>query len=319
MIKIENLNIQYKSKSGSFFQKNIIKAVEDANLILEPHSITGLVGESGCGKSTLGRGILKLLPIQSGKILFHDEDISKYSSNEMMKYRKKMQIIFQDPYSSLNPRMNIWEIITEGLFFHEKITKEQAEERVISILEKMSLRPEILNRFPHEFSGGQRQRIAIARALILNPEFLVCDEISSALDVSSQAQLVNLILEFKKNNLLSILYISHDLGLISIVSDKIAVMYLGKIVEFGSKKDMMENPLHPYTKILFSNMFDLKNPKKKRMLLTGEIPGVLNKPKGCYFHTRCPIAKDICKELSPKYEEKSPSHFVACHFSGENL
>ncbi|HMV41720.1 MAG TPA: ABC transporter ATP-binding protein [Leptospiraceae bacterium] len=315
MIEVKNLYSSYKVNSKEFFKKNIIKAVEDVSLSIPKNHTLGLVGESGCGKSSLGRTILRLQPFESGNILYKDKDLTLLSQRQLLPLRKDLQIIFQDPYSSLNPRLTIFEIITEGLFVHKKAEKKEALELSIQMLEKMSLKPDILNRYPHEFSGGQRQRIAIARALILNPEFIVCDEIVSALDVSNQAQVINLLSDYKKDKNLSLLFISHDLNVITHISDDIAIMYLGKIVEMGSKKEIIEKPSHPYTKSLFASTFELSNRKKKRIILSGEIPGVLNKPSGCYFHTRCPIAQDICKKEIPPSKKLSPTHFSSCHFS----
>jgi peptide/nickel transport system ATP-binding protein len=315
MIELKNVSVQFTTSSTKWFQKNLIKAVENVNLTIEKNSIVGLVGESGCGKSTLGRAILKLLPLSSGEIYVNGQNISNYTQKQMLPLRSKLQIIFQDPYSSLNSRMTIYEILTEGLFTHFSIRQEEARQKAIQTLERVSLKPEILDRYPHEFSGGQRQRIAIARVLILEPDFIVCDEISSALDVSNQAQLVNLLKEFKEKFQLSLLFISHDLNIISYLADTIAVMYLGKIVELGSKEEIVRNPRHPYTKALFSNIFELGDLHKKREILKGEIPGVIQKPKGCYFHTRCPIVKDICKEKEPEWKELSPNRFVSCHFA----
>jgi peptide/nickel transport system ATP-binding protein len=315
MIEVKNLSSSYKVSSKEFFKKNIIRAVEDVSIIIPENHTLGLVGESGCGKSSLGRTILRLQSFDSGSILYNEVDLTKLSQKELLPYRKNLQIIFQDPYSSLNPRLTIYEIITEGLTIHRKISRKEATDLSVEILEKMSLKSDILSRYPHEFSGGQRQRIAIARALILNPEFIVCDEVVSALDVSNQAQVINLLADYKKDKNLSLLFISHDLNIITHISDDIAIMYLGKVVEVGSKKEIVDKPSHPYTKSLFASTFELENRKKKRVILSGEIPGVLNKPSGCYFHTRCPIAQDICKREAPPVKTLSKTHTSACHFS----
>lgn len=315
MIEVKNLSSSYIVNSKQFFKKNTIRAVEDVSLSIHNKHTLGLVGESGCGKSSLGRTILRLQPFDTGNIYYNGNDLTLLKQKQLLPFRKNLQIIFQDPYSSLNPRLTIFEIITEGLTVHKKISKKEGLNLSVAMLEKMSLKADILNRYPHEFSGGQRQRIAIARALILDPEFIVCDEIVSALDVSNQAQVINLLSDYKKDKNLSLLFISHDLNVITHISDDIAIMYLGKIVETGSKKEIIEKPSHPYTKSLFASTFELSNRKKKRIILSGEIPGVLNKPSGCYFHTRCPIAKDICKKETPPSKKLTETHFSSCHFS----
>jgi len=313
MIEVQNLSVHFTTKSSKLFHKNLIRAVENVNLKIPENTIVGLVGESGCGKSTLGRAIVKLLPLASGEIFYKGQEITHFKDSEFLKYRKDLQIIFQDPYSSLNPRFTIYEILTEGLFTHFRLTSTEARKKVISALEQMNLKPDILERYPHEFSGGQRQRIAIARVLVLEPKFVVCDEITSALDVSNQAQVINLLKDYKDKSNLSLLFISHDLNLVSYLSDEIAVMYLGKIVEHAKREDIIKNPLHPYTKALYSNIFEINNFQKKREVLQGEIPGVIQKPSGCYFHTRCPIAKPICSQQAPP-EKNLNGHKVACHF-----
>lgn len=313
MIEIQDLSVHFTTKSKEWFKKNIIKAVENASLTIEENTTVGLVGESGCGKSTLGRAILKLLPLHSGKIFYQNQEITHLKPSEFLKYRKELQMIFQDPYSSLNPRFTVFEIVTEGLLTHYKLSKEKAKEKAVQVLEKVGLKSEILYRYPHEFSGGQRQRIAIARVLVLEPRFVVCDEITSALDVSNQAQVINLIKEYKSKNPLSLLFISHDLNIISYIADVIAVMYLGKIVEIAKRDEIVEKPLHPYTKALFSNVFEVGEFQRKKEVLQGEVPGVIHKPKGCYFHTRCPLAQELCKQESPAMRKIGNSRFVACH------
>jgi peptide/nickel transport system ATP-binding protein len=313
MIEIQNLSSSYTVPTGFFFKKTKIKAVEEITFNIPDGQIVGLVGESGCGKSSLGRAILRLQPIDKGNVIYNGTDIFSLKSKELLSIRKNLQIIFQDPYSSLNPKMTIFEIITEGLSIHAKYSKQEKLELVLDILNKVSLKEDILYRYPHEFSGGQRQRIAIARVLILKPDFIVCDEITSALDVSTQAQIVNLIQIYKKQNNISMLFISHDLSLVNYISDSIAVMYLGKIVEFGKKETLSKQSIHPYTKALFASTFEIANRKKKRETLKGEIPGVVNKPTGCYFHTRCPVAMDKCKTEVPEFKKVADNHFVACH------
>ena len=316
MLKIDSLSTHFTINSSGFFGKVTLKAVENASLFIPSNRVIGLVGESGCGKSTLGRTILGLVPKASGRVVYNDLDLLNLSPKELLPYRKDLQIIFQDPYSSLNPRMTIFEILTEGLLHHKQISKSDAKNQSIEMLEKVGLKPEILERFPHEFSGGQRQRIAIARTLILEPKFIVCDEVSSALDVSNQAQVINLLNDFKSSMGLSLLFISHDLKIVSYISDEVAIMYLGKIVEYGSKAEIINSPKHPYTYALFSSVYDIHDRKKKRYVVKGEIPGVVNKPKGCYFHTRCPIARDICREIEPAPVDISPTQKVSCHFPG---
>lgn len=314
MIRIQDLTISYYTKSGFGFKKNRIAAVDGINLEIGSNEILGLVGESGCGKSTLGRGLVKLLKPESGSIHFEDREITSLSSSEFFPFRKNLQIIFQDPYSSLNPRMTIAEILMEGLEIHEKLSIEEAEKKIKEILERVNLSAEILTRFPHEFSGGQRQRIAIARALILKPKFVICDESVSALDVSTGTQVLKLLVELKNEFGLSYLFISHDLGVVKSISDRIAVMYLGKIVELGATKEIISKPAHPYTKALFQSTFDVYDRKKVRIPLKGEIPSVVNKPSGCHFHTRCPIAQDLCKSEVPVWKEVGAGQKVLCHF-----
>ena len=314
MIKIQNLSTQFSLKSKNLFKKNILKAVEKVNLIIPKNSVMGLVGESGCGKSTLGRSILRLIEPSEGEVYFYDNDILKFTNKEMSKIKKKLQIVFQDPYSSLNPRMTIFEILKEGLDIHYNYSKAESIDKSMDIITRVNLKKDILQRYPHEFSGGQRQRISIARSLILNPEFLVCDEVTSALDVSNQAQIINLLNEFKKELKLSILFISHDLNIISYFSDYIAVMYLGKILEVGTKSDIINNSTHPYTRALFSSIFDISKRGQKVNLLKGEIPGSINKPTGCYFHTRCPYAKERCSHEVPIETKISGTQSTYCHY-----
>ncbi|WP_061286292.1 ABC transporter ATP-binding protein [Leptospira interrogans] len=314
MIRIENLTISYYTKSGFGLKKSRIVAVDGVNLEIGNNEIIGLVGESGCGKSTLGRGLVKLLKPEFGSIYFEGKEITSLSSSEFFPFRKNIQIIFQDPYSSLNPRMTIAEILMEGLEIHEKISREEAETKIKKILEKVNLSSDILSRFPHEFSGGQRQRIAIARALVLKPKFVICDESVSALDVSTGTQVLKLLVELKNEFGLSYLFISHDLGVVKSISDRIAVMYLGKIVELGNTKNIVSSPAHPYTKALFQSTFDVYDRKKNRIPLKGEIPSIVNKPTGCHFHTRCPIARDLCKSEVPVWKEIRNGQKVLCHF-----
>ena len=293
-------------------------AVDDVSFKLMPGETLGIVGESGCGKTTMGRTLLKLHEPSGGQIFFKGKDISQYSKAEMRPIRTQMQIIFQDPYSSLPPRATVGDILSEPVKVHKIVPEDQVKDYVLDLMDKCGLRDYYYERYPHEFSGGQRQRICIARALSVNPELVVCDEPVSALDVSIQAQIINLLKQLQKDMGLTYLFISHDLSVVKFISDKILVMYLGAMVEFGEKKDIFTNPLHPYTKALFSAIPN-PNPdvKMNRIVLGGDIPSPANPPKGCRFHTRCPYAKEICKHVSPEYIEHEPGHFAACHLLTE--
>ncbi len=289
-------------------------AVDDVSFTLNAGETLGVVGESGCGKTTLGRAILKLHEPTSGKILFKGEDITNYNIPKMRPLRTKMQIIFQDPYSSLPPRSTVGDILSEPVKVHKIVPDAEVKDYVMDLMEKCGLRDYYYERYPHEFSGGQRQRICIARALSVKPELVICDEPVSALDVSIQAQIINLLKDLQKSMNLAYIFISHDLSVVKFISDKICVMYLGAVVEFGNKKDIFDNPLHPYTKALFSAIPN-PNPdvKMQRVVLKGDIPSPANLPKGCRFHTRCPNATEKCKYVTPEYREYEPGHFAACH------
>ncbi len=289
-------------------------AVDDVSFTLKGGETLGIVGESGCGKTTLGRTILKLHQPTGGQVIFGGQDISTLSQKEMRKIRTQMQIIFQDPYSSLPPRSTVGDILSEPVLVHGIVPKDKVKEYVLELMEACGLRDYYYERYPHEFSGGQRQRICIARALAVNPRLVVCDEPVSALDVSIQAQIINLLKNLQQKRNLAYLFISHDLSVVKFISDKIGVMYLGAMMEFGAKADIFGNPLHPYTKALFSAIPN-PNPDKKmnRIVLHGDIPSPANPPKGCRFHTRCPYASEICKHITPTYREYEPGHFAACH------
>ena len=319
LLKVEHLRKCFplkKSLTGKVLQELV--AVDDISFTLNPGETLGIVGESGCGKTTLGRAILKLHQPTSGKIIFEGNDITDYGSAEMREIRKKMQIIFQDPYSSLPPRSTVGDILSEPVLVHGIVPKAEIKDYVLSLMDKCGLRDYYYERYPHEFSGGQRQRICIARALSVNPSLVVCDEPVSALDVSIQAQIINLLKELQDSLNLAYLFISHDLSVVKFISDKIGVMYLGSMVEFGNKKDIFSNPLHPYTQALFSAIPN-PNPdvKMKRIALNGDIPSPANPPRGCRFHTRCPYAKEICKYVTPEYKEYESGHFAACHLLEE--
>ncbi len=289
-------------------------AVDDVSFTLMPGETLGIVGESGCGKTTMGRAILKLHQPTSGQIIFKGQDITNYNSSKMRDIRTKMQIIFQDPYSSLPPRSTVGGILSEPVMVHNIVPRSQVKDYVLDLMDKCGLRDYYYERYPHEFSGGQRQRICIARALAVNPELVVCDEPVSALDVSIQAQIINLLKSLQASMNLTYIFISHDLSVVKFISDKIGVMYLGSMVEFGTKAEIFANPLHPYTKALFSAIpYPDPDVKMNRIVLSGDIPSPANPPKGCRFHTRCPYAKDICKEETPEYKDYGNGHFAACH------
>jgi oligopeptide transport system ATP-binding protein len=280
----------------------------------------GLVGESGCGKSTTGRAILQLYKPTDGQVVFNGTDLTKLDSGDMRKMRRHLQMIFQDPYASLNPRMTVGNIVSEPMQIHNLVPKQERTKRVQELLQTVGLNPYFANRYPHEFSGGQRQRIGIARALAANPDFIVCDEPVSALDVSIQAQIVNLLEDLQDQFGLTYLFIAHDLSVVRHISDRVAVMYLGKIVELADRNELYENPMHPYTKALLSAI-PIPDPvierKRERMILTGDVPSPINPPSGCHFHTRCPYVMDVCKQVDPPFTEKAPGHLVACHLYPE--
>ena len=312
--KVKKEFVTSKSLTGKPLK--IVHAVDSVDLTIYEGETIGVVGESGCGKSTLGRCILQLIRPTAGNVLYRGEDITKLNKEQMRQMRRKMQLIFQDPYASLNPRMTVLELIMAPLEAFGIGTMEERVQRVKEIMELVGMPENMMNRYPHEFSGGQRQRIVIARALVLNPEFVVCDEPVSALDVSVRAQVLNLNQELKKKKHLTYMFISHDLSVVKYISDRIAVMYLGRIVEIAEKNELYNNPQHPYTKALLSAIPipDVDN-KMKREILTGDVPSPLNPPSGCYFHTRCKYATERCKTECPVLHDVGNGHMVACHLT----
>ena len=313
MIEIKNLRKYFPIKGG-FFNKNYgeVKAVENVNFKIPEGEILGLVGESGSGKTTLGRSIIRLIEPSAGEILYNNKNIIDYSEKEMRKLRKEFQIIFQDPFASLDPRKKIFDIISQGLKIHTNLSKQEIYEKVLTIIKDVGLQEEHLNRYPHEFSGGQRQRIGIARSLVLDPKFIIADEPVSALDVTIQAQILNLILELKEKYSLTILFISHDLSVINQIADRVMVMYLGHIVEVASTKNLFSNPKHPYTKSLIETAPQIFRKNKNKILLKGDIPSPINPPSGCVFRTRCPNPSHECKEgkIEMGLIEVAPDHWV---------
>lgn len=316
ILKVDALEKRFPIKKG-LLRKTVghVHAVDGISFELKPGESLGLVGESGCGKSTAVKSLLRLIEPTGGKIFFEGEDVTHAPQSRLRQLRNDLQIIFQDPYSSLNPRLKVCQSISEPMdIFKTPGSKKARKERVAVLLEKVGLRPEFADRYPHEFSGGQRQRICIARALALNPKIIIGDEPVSALDVSIQAQVINLMKHLQEELNLSYLIISHDLAVIEHMCDRVCVMYLGRFVEMADDTEIISNPLHPYTQALLSAVYE-PNPEQtqNRTVLTGDVPSPINPPSGCHFHTRCPHVKDICRQLSPALVELSPGHMVACH------
>lgn len=318
LVRVENLVKYFPITRGIIIQRQVgaVHAVDGLTFDIYKGETLGLVGESGCGKSTTGRTILQLYRPTSGSVHFEGVDLVKLKGEDLRRMRRRMQMIFQDPYASLNPRMTVGEIIGEPLIIHNVARGREVQERVEHLLELVGLNPAYANRYPHEFSGGQRQRIGVARALALQPSFIVCDEPISALDVSIQAQVVNLLEDLQQEFGLTYLFIAHDLSMVRHISNRVAVMYLGVIVELASRDELYNHPLHPYTQALLSAV-PIPDPavekKRKRIILQGDVPSPVNPPSGCRFRTRCPLAAEICKEVKPEWREVSSGHFVACH------
>jgi len=317
LLKVDGLVKHFPITRGIFRrQVGTVKAVDGISFEIKGRETLGLVGESGCGKSTAARVILQLLQATSGKVFFKEHELTSISKTDLRRQRPQMQMIFQDPQDSLNPRMTVGSIISEPMLEHQRLQGKQRRERVEQLLNSVGLDSHVTNRYPHEFSGGQRQRIGIARALALSPDFIICDEPIAALDVSIQAQVINLLEDLQKEYGLTYLFISHDLSMIRHISDRVAVMYLGRIVELASSEVLYSKPQHPYTKALLSAV-PVHDPvlekKRKRTILIGDVPSPANPPSGCHFSTRCPIAEDRCFKVSPEWRQVSPDHRVSCH------
>ena len=318
LLRVRNLKQWFPLNAWFFEKKRFVKAVNDVSFDLYEGETLGVAGESGCGKSTLIRSCLRLLDPTEGSVEFDGKEIADAKQKDLRTIRKEMQIIFQDPYSSLPPRDTVGGLLSEPVEVHKLVPKDQIRNYVLKLMDECGLRDYYFERYPHEFSGGQRQRICIARALSVNPKLVICDEPVSALDVSIQAQIINLLKKLQRERNMAYVFISHDLSVVKFISDKILVMYLGAVMEFGTKEAIFTNPMHPYTKALFSAV---PNPdptmKMDRIKLQGDIPSPANPPKGCRFHTRCPYAKEVCKHVTPEYKEYENGHFAACHLLNE--
>ncbi len=326
LLEVNNLQVHFHLSGGGLIDRlmgskpRIVKAVDGVSFDIKKGETLGLVGESGCGKSTTGRAILQLIKPTSGEVLFQGTNLAKLPDREMRPFRRHLQMIFQNPYASLNPRMTIGDIISEPLTVFKSLAKQQLDKQVQELIERVGLNPQFIKRYPHEFSGGQRQRIGIARALALNPDFIVADEPIAALDVSIQAQVMNLLQDLQKDFSLTYLFISHDLRAVRHMSNRVAVMYLGKLVELADANEIYQNPLHPYTQALISAV-PVPDPKvekqRQHIVLQGDVPSPLNPPLGCHFHTRCPQVMDQCKTNEPKFVNIGKNHFVACFLTNK--
>jgi len=314
LIEVRNLKKWFYVGKAVAGKRKALRAVDGVSFFIQDREVLGLVGESGCGKTTCGKMILRILDPTSGSIFFDNEEITRLNKQEMQRFRRRMMIIYQDPFGSLDPRMRIGKAISEPLEVHGIGTPREREERVIELMEKVGLSPDQMSRYPHEFSGGQRQRIGIARALATNPEFIVADESVSALDVSIQAQIINLLKQLQEEFGLTLLFVAHDLSVVKHISDRVAVMYLGKIVEMAEKRPLFNDPKHPYTQALLSAI-PIPDPKqrKKQEILMGDVPSPVNPPAGCRFHTRCSQVMDICRKEEPLLREIKPGYYTACH------
>ncbi|MBI4493503.1 MAG: dipeptide ABC transporter ATP-binding protein [Chloroflexi bacterium] len=322
LVEVKNLKMWFPITQGLILQRQVgwVRAVDDVSFFIRAGETLGLVGESGCGKSTTGRTLLQLYRPTAGQVLFQSKDLTRMGGGDLRRMRRAMQMIFQDPYASLNPRMTVGSIIGEPLEIHNLARGREKQERIQELLRLVGLNPYFANRYPHEFSGGQRQRIGIARALAVQPSFIVCDEPISALDVSIQAQIINLLEELQGQFGLTYLFIAHDLAVVRHISDRVAVMYVGKLVEVTSRDLLYERPLHPYTRALLSAV-PVPDPalekKRSRIILTGDVPSPVNPPPGCRFHPRCPFARDECRQAEPTLVEVERDHWVACHYWNE--
>lgn len=319
MVDIRNLAKWFPIRKGLALRvKGYVKAVDDISFQVFKGETLGLVGESGCGKSTLARSLLRLIEPTSGSIMYQGRDFLKAGSKELKAMRRNMQLVFQDPFGSLHPKMRVGTILKEPLIINNYGNKEQRDKRVRELVDLVDLKEEHLSRFPHEFSGGQRQRIVIARALATNPDFVICDEPVSALDVSVRSQILNLLEDLQKEFNLTYLFITHDLSVIEHICDRVIVMYLGKMVELAGKRDLFHNPLHPYTKALLSAVPQIRaDTRRERIVLEGDLPSPANPPEGCYFHTRCPKMQEKCKTVPPELRDSENGHLVSCHFCGK--
>lgn len=315
LLQVKNLKKYFPIKKAFKAENSIwLRAVDDISFNLKYGKTVGIVGESGCGKTTMGRTVLRLYDVTAGQILFEGKDIAPLKGEALRKLRPNFQMIFQDPYASLSPRLTVGELIGEAVRVHKIVPKEDYKDYIMDVMKKCGLQPHYFERYPHEFSGGQRQRICIAKALALKPKLVICDEPVSALDVSIQAQVINLFKDLQEQDNLAYVFISHDLSVVEHISDEVGVMYLGSMVEFGNKDDLFDNPMHPYTQALFSAV-PVPDPdyKMNRVILQGDIPSPANPPSGCKFHTRCNKCMDVCKEVTPKFKDYGNGHCVACH------